>query len=124
MNTERAGFTIAEVLLAVVLLTVGVLALVGAAAGTSRMIAKGRHGTMATAALAGRIEELHRIAGATVPSCSGPEWRSDSTSEAGVSLRWDVLDDTGIARRVRLILRHRGVATADTTMTAVLCPAA
>jgi Tfp pilus assembly protein PilE len=117
------GFTVAEVLVAVVVFTVGVLALVGAAAATSRMLARGRHATVAAAVLAGRIEELHRIAAATVPACSAPEWRSESATETGVPLRWEVLDDAGAARRVRLVLRHPAGTLADTVMTAVLCPA-
>lgn len=123
MSDGKHGFTVAEVLVAVVVFTVGVLALVGAAAATSRMVARGRYATVGAAVLAGRIEELHRIAAATVPACSAPEWRSDSASESGVSLRWDVLDAAGASRRLRLVLRHPARASADTVMTAVLCPA-
>ena len=123
MRAGNDGFTVAEVLVAVVVFTVGVLALVGAAAATSRMLARGRHATAGAAVLAGRIEELHRIAAATVPACSAPEWRSDSAYDTGVSLRWEVLDDAGPARRVRLVLRHRASQSADTVMTGVLCPA-
>jgi Tfp pilus assembly protein PilE len=123
VRTRKTGFTVAEVVVAVVVFTVGVLALVGAFAAMGRMIGRGSQATVAAAVLAGRIEELHRIAGSTRPPCTAPEWRSGSATEAGVTHDWDVLEPTGVARRVRLVVRHHtptGTAT-DTAMTAVLC---
>jgi Tfp pilus assembly protein PilV len=117
------GFTVAEVLVAVMVLTVGVLALVGSFAGMSRMLGQGRQATVAAAVTAGRMEELRRIAHSTSPPCTAPEWRSDSASETGVAESWQVLDPEGITRRVQLIVRYRtpaGFAT-DTAVMAVLC---
>jgi Tfp pilus assembly protein PilV len=123
VRTRKTGFTVAEVVVAVVVFTVGVLALVGASAAMGRMIGRGRQATVAAAVLAGRIEELHRIARSTWPPCTAPDWQGGSATEAGITYDWDVLDAVGVARRVRLVARHQtltGTAT-DTAMTAVLC---
>jgi prepilin-type N-terminal cleavage/methylation domain-containing protein len=123
VGAARQGFTVAEVLVAVVVFTVGVLALVGASAGMGRMIGRGSQATVAAAVVAGRIEQLHRIASSTSPPCTATEWRGDSATEAGIAHRWDVLDAAGIARRVRIVAQQRspsGTRT-DTVMTAVLC---
>jgi Tfp pilus assembly protein PilV len=120
------GLTLVEVLVAVVVLAVGVLALVGTSAQMSRMIGRGRQATVAAMLAAGRIERLRGVARSTSPPCTGAEWRSDSAVEAGVSQSWRVLDPAGVARRLQLVVRYRtptGLAT-DTIVTAVLCEAA
>lgn len=123
MPTRKTGFTIAEVVVAVVVFTVGGFALVGAFAAMGRMIGRGSQATVAAAVLAGRMEELHRIARSTWPPCTAAEWQSGSATEAGVTHEWEVLDPTGVARRVQLVgHRHTLAGTAtDTVTTAVLC---
>ncbi len=124
MRSSRYGLTVAEVLVAVVVLTVGVLALVGSSAQMSRMIGRGRHATVAGMRSAGRLERLRVVARSTSPACTSLEWRSDSATEARVSQNWEILDVAGVARRLRLIVRSRsplGLAT-DTIVTAVPCP--
>jgi hypothetical protein len=115
--------TIAEVMVAVVVLTVGVLALVGSAALTSRMLGRGHHSTRAGQVAAARIERLRQIAFSTVPPCTGAEWRSDSAGGPGLTENWQILDPAGPARRVRIILRSRHPTgfSSDTVVAGVLC---
>lgn len=123
MRESRQGLTVIEVLVAVMVLTVGVLALVGSSAQVSRMIGRGRHATLAAMLATGRIERLIAVASSTRPPCTAAEWRSDSAVEAGVSESWHIVDRAGIARRLQLTLRYRtplGLST-DTVVTAVLC---
>lgn len=123
MNASRCGLTVAEVLVAVVVLTVGVLALVGSSAQMSRMIGRGRQATVAAMVAAGRIERLRGIALATSPPCAGPELRSDSATGPAVTESWQVLDPAGAVRRLHVVVRHRtptGLAT-DTVATALSC---
>jgi len=119
----RNGFTIAEAMVAVVVLTVGVLALVGSAALISRMIGQGRHSNRAGQTAAARIERLRQIAFSTVPACSGAEWRSDSAGGPGLSESWQVLGAAGAARQVRIVLRsrHSTGTSSDTVVTGFLC---
>ncbi len=121
--TSRSGFTIAEVLVAAVVLSVGLLALLGSAGLTTRMVGQGRHSTRAAQVAAARIERLRQIAFSTVPACTGPEWRSDSAGGPVLTETWQILDPTGPARRVRIVLRSRhptGFST-DTVVTGFLC---
>ncbi len=119
----RNGITIAEAVVALVVLSVGVLALVGSAALTSRMVGQGRHSTRAGQMAAARIERLRQIAFSTVPPCTGGEWRSDSAGDPGLSHSWQILDPAGPARRVRIVLRsrHPTGTSRDTVVTGILC---
>ena len=119
----RSGLTVAEVVVAVVVLSVGILALVGSAALTSRMVGWGQQSTRVGLAAAVRVERLRQVAFSTTPSCGAAEWRSDSASGPGVSEAWEIRGGDGPARRVMIVLRSRrpGGVSADTILTAVLC---
>jgi prepilin-type N-terminal cleavage/methylation domain-containing protein len=120
---SAGGFTLLEVLLAVVVLSVGVLALVGTAALTSRMIGRGAQAARVGLTAATRIERLQQAALATSPVCGGPDWRSDSAGGPTLTESWEVLDAAGTVRGVRIVLRsrHPGGSSNDTVSTAVLC---
>jgi len=76
MNTtkNRRGFTIIEVIIAIIVLTVGILGMVTTAALVTRMIARGQRSAMATAFAARRLERMR------VEACSvaGPVNGSDT----------------------------------------------
>jgi type II secretion system protein I len=117
------GFTLIEVLVALVLLTVGVMALVGTSALVSRMIGRGRGSTVAVQVATARLESLRRVAASTTPKCTSPRFVSDSTTTAGVSERWVVDTAAGLLRRVSVILMYRDPrgSVRDTLRTIVLC---
>jgi prepilin-type N-terminal cleavage/methylation domain-containing protein len=119
----RSGFTVAEVVVAVVVLSVGLLALAGSAALASRMVGMGQQATRVGQTAAARVERLRQVASSTVPACSAPAWRSDSGRGGGVSEIWEILDHVGTARWVMIVLRSRrpGGIGSDTVLTAVLC---
>jgi Tfp pilus assembly protein PilE len=119
----RSGFTIVEAMVAVVVLTVGILALVGSAALTTRMVGRGRHDTRTGQVAAARIERLRQIAFSTVPPCAAADWRSDSAGGPGLTESWHILDPAGTARRVRIVLRSRHPTgySSDTVVTSFLC---
>ena len=119
----RAGFTLVEALVAAMVLTTGILALTGSAALTSRMVGRGAFSTRVAMAAAGRLEDLRRIASSTVPACTSPEWRPDSAGGPAFSESWDILDPSGVARRVRIVLRARHPAgtSSDTVVAGILC---
>jgi prepilin-type N-terminal cleavage/methylation domain-containing protein len=121
----RSGFTIAEVMVAVIVLAVGILALAGSAALTSRMVGWGQQATRAGQVAAARVEHLRQIARSTAPACSSAEWRDGSEAGRGIDESWEILDESGPVRRVRIVLRssHGGGARSDTVVTAVLCGA-
>ncbi len=120
---SRNAFTIVEALIAAVVLSVGILALAGTAALTSRMAGRGAHSTRAALTAAARIARLRLAAASTVPACSGLELLRDSAASPGLTESWQVLDPAGPTRRVRIVLRsrHPGGTSSDTVVTNVWC---
>jgi Tfp pilus assembly protein FimT len=68
------GFTLAELLVAVVLFEVGLLALLSTTAAVTRMLARGRHATLAATFATQRLERLRP--GACASQAPGSEVRS------------------------------------------------
>jgi prepilin-type N-terminal cleavage/methylation domain-containing protein len=122
-RSSKSGFTLVEVLLAVVLLTVGVLALVGTSAMTTRMIGRGRLSTMASQVATARIERLRQYAASTAAPCTHAEFKTDSNIVAGAITEHWVVPNAGVSRQVTLTLTYpvaRGTAT-EIYRTTVLC---
>jgi len=120
MKSDTRGFTLIEVLIAVVILSVGVLGMVGSAGLASRMIGQGKRNTQAALVAMQRMETLRGQALATNPRCTG--LASGTATTTGVTETWTVTG-AGRSRRIRLIVRYqtnRGLAT-DTVNTVVGC---
>jgi prepilin-type N-terminal cleavage/methylation domain-containing protein len=117
----EAGFTIVEVLIAVVVLAVGIVALVGSTASSTRMIGRGRTATRAVQAATERMEMLRADAYRTSPDCTALADGSDSAS-TGIVTTWTITG-TGSPRTVRVISSYRvpGRLRADTLSTQIRC---
>ncbi len=100
MRAER-GFTIIEVLIAVLILTVGLLGLVSSGALVTRMIGEGNRFTEAST-VANRRFEIFRSQW-PMTSCAGAS--NGSTTTLGFSVSWTVTSvSAGKARQVQLVL--------------------
>jgi prepilin-type N-terminal cleavage/methylation domain-containing protein len=120
MKSDTRGFTLVEVLIAVVILSVGVLGMVGAAGLVSRMIGQGKRNTQAAVVAMQRMEILRGQALSTNPRCTALAGGTAATT--GVTETWTVTG-TGKSRRIRLIVQYqtnRGTAV-DTMHTVVSC---
>lgn len=124
MPRPSAGLTLVEVLVAVIVLTFGVLAFVGSWAHTARMIGLGRQATAAAFGVQDRLGRLHHVAHSTVPACTSPEWSDGVDSSHGLVQRWRILDPLGLVRRIELVVRTRRPSgwSADTVTAAAWCP--
>jgi Tfp pilus assembly protein PilV len=115
--------TLVEVLVALVVLCVGVLALSGSSSIITRMIGRGKSETHAAMAASRRIEMLRQAARSSTPSCTAPEFASGGpVVEDGLMLSWTV-PLAGPVRRVRVNVSYltvRGVRSA-VLETAVAC---
>ena len=102
MEQSRPGFTLTEVLVAVVVLGVGILALAGAFGGAARMIGGGKVETRAAMAASRRMETLRLAAGARSPRCTDSGFASGGPIfSGGMSESW-LVPATGRVRRVRV----------------------
>ncbi len=123
IRSEPRGFTVIEVLLAVMLLGVGVMALVGTSAMVTRMIGKGQQYTVVSHRARDRFERLRQAATSTAVACASPAFTSGNAVSGGITERW-MVPLTGRERRVAVYLTYRTVQglRADTMSASILCP--
>jgi prepilin-type N-terminal cleavage/methylation domain-containing protein len=122
MTHPRSGFTLVEVLVAVVITTLGIGALLGTLTASAALAGDGRRMGLAAVLLASRADELRARVAAAGPGCSAPAAGSAPAAEGIVeawsaSVRGNVVDLVLEAR-----YRRHGRPVADTLLTAVSCP--
>jgi Tfp pilus assembly protein PilV len=122
VRKPSGGFTVVEVILAVVVLVVGVLAVVGSVAMSTRMIGRGFHDTAAAQVAASRMEWLRQLARSSSPPCRDARFAGGSSDSGSVSETWTVAP-AGSARRVAVAIRYRVArgTVRDSLVTLVLC---
>jgi Tfp pilus assembly protein PilV len=122
MTHPRSGFTLFEVLVAVVITTLGIGALLGTLTASAELAGDGRRMARAATLLASRADELRAQVAAAAPGCSAPASGSSPAAE-GITEAWSA---TARGSVIDLVLearyRRRGRLTADTLVTAVPCP--
>ena len=106
MKHSRVAFTLIEVLVAVLVLGVGIIALVGTSAGVTRMIGRGKIETRAAQAASSRMETLRLAAYATSPRCSNPGFASGGPVLSGGMTELWVVPPTGKVRKVRVTVTY------------------
>ena len=122
MKHSLLGFTLTEVLVAVLVLGVGVVALVGTSATVTRMIGRGKVETRAAQAASRRMETLRLAAYATSPRCTDPGFASGGPVLSGSMTESWLVPPTGRVRRVRVTVTYLTVrgsreATLETALT-------
>lgn len=70
MSSRRGGFTIVEVLIAVVVLSIGVLAMASSVGTINRMMANGKRKSQSYSIASRAIDSVRRVAGSTTPKCT------------------------------------------------------
>lgn len=115
MNRER-GFTIIEVIVAIIILSVGLLALVSSAAVVTRMISQGQRYSEASALANQRFEMLRSQTCAAMANGSAASGR--------FTVAWTVVADaTGRSRNVTVTVTSptRTSTRNDVFQTVILC---
>ncbi len=115
VNNQR-GFTIVELLIAITVLTVGLLSFLGASALITRMLARGDRTTTATFYAQERLERLQGQPCGTM--ANGNEMRG-----GGYRVTWTLTPSPG-SQRARILVQYTagpGRARVDTLETSVLC---
>lgn len=124
MHAEHgsSGFTIIEILVAVLVMAVGLIALTGSSAAVTRMLGAGRRTSLATQAAERRLEQLRLTARRSATGCFALASGSVASPE-GMTERWEVTRRPGVVL-VRVVTSWptgRG-SSADTVATAIACP--
>lgn len=125
MKRSEAGFTLVEVLLAVMVLGVGITALVGSSALVTRMVSRGQMSTRAAEVAAARLDTLRLLAFATSPRCTHAQFANGTKTNGAsyVTEAWTVTA-AGKSRTIREIVTQqnaRGKTHADTLFTVIGC---
>jgi len=121
VSGRKDGFTLIEVLIAIGILSVGILALLQTAGSITVMLRDGRLRTVASAMAASRIDNLRLAAASTTPSCSAVS--SGSASSLRGTESWTVAG-AGRSRTVTEIVNvSNGTRQLGMTVRAtLLCP--
>ena len=125
MKNER-GFTIVEVIIAIIVLTVGLLGLVTSAALVTRMVGRGQRSALAAQYAQRRLEML-RTTGCDSQASGSEVWMRGSTPLDSVSWRfvkWSVPNNS--ANHWQIVVRSKyrtalGQWRTDSTETQISC---
>ena len=116
MKQPCRGLTLIEILIAIVVLGVGVIALVGTSGMASRMLGAAKVETRAAQAASSRMEALRLAARSTSPRCTSPVFASGGpVLSGGMTESW-VVAPAGRVRRVRVSITYltvKGTRTAE-----------
>jgi prepilin-type N-terminal cleavage/methylation domain-containing protein len=103
---RNQGLTLIEVLIAIVLLGVGIVALAGGSAMVTRMIGRGKVETRAAQVASRRMEALRLAAASSSPRCTAPGFSSGGPAIHGsVTESW-VVPAAGRVRLVRVTVTY------------------
>ena len=118
---NEQGFTVTEVIIAIVVLSVGLLALASTAALTTRMIGRGQRSAVASTFAAQRLELLRPTACRTQVNGTEVLTRGSVTLATNT---WRFSNPGNQTIRIQLVttyLSAQGKSRTDTTETAVSC---
>jgi prepilin-type N-terminal cleavage/methylation domain-containing protein len=121
---SEQGFTIIEILLAVVVLSVGVMALVGSSALATRMIGRGSMTSQVAQVASARAELLRTYAAQTSPGCTNGNIANGSATTSRISESWTVGGAAGDATRdVTMTFTYKvpGGTRSDVMMITLYC---
>ncbi|MES2124188.1 MAG: prepilin-type N-terminal cleavage/methylation domain-containing protein [Gemmatimonadota bacterium] len=121
----NGGFTLVELLVAILILTGGLLAMAGGSMITTRDLQRSRMATFASGLTTAKMDELLSYANATSPACLSTNFASSTSAVVSnnVSLTWNV-PASGTLRTVRVFAAYKlskGVAKTDTLTGRVAC---
>jgi prepilin-type N-terminal cleavage/methylation domain-containing protein len=122
-NNKRRGFTIIEIIIAIIVLTVGVLGMVTTAALVTRMIARGQRSASASAFAARRVEQMRLAACIDVQRVNGSDTLYRGSSWVSIN-NWTFTDLGNLNYRLKNVFTYRTTQNrvrSDSTETTISC---
>ncbi|MES2304793.1 MAG: prepilin-type N-terminal cleavage/methylation domain-containing protein [Gemmatimonadota bacterium] len=125
LKPRRGGFTLVELLVAIVILTSGILAVAGGSMMTTRNLQRSKVSTLASGLTTAKLDELLSYANATSPACTAGTFASSTSAQVSnrISVTWNV-PTTGVLRTVKVFASYklsRGQTRVDTLTGRVAC---
>jgi prepilin-type N-terminal cleavage/methylation domain-containing protein len=123
--TERGGFTIIEVMIAIIVLTVGLLGLVTTAALVTRMIGRGQRTASATAFAARRLERMRVAACVNAQRVNGTDTLYRGSTWVTFNT-WTFADLGNLNYRLKIVTTYKTVKNmvrSDSSETTISCNA-
>ncbi|HWC74970.1 MAG TPA: prepilin-type N-terminal cleavage/methylation domain-containing protein [Gemmatimonadales bacterium] len=120
---NRRGFTIIEIMIAIIVLTVGVLGMVTTAALVTRMIARGQRSASASAFAARRVERMRIAACIDAQRQNGTDTLYRGSQWVAIN-RWTFTDLGNLNYRLKNVSTYRTVKNlvrSDSTETTISC---
>ncbi len=118
-QTQEGGFTIVEVMVALVILVIGVLGLISASGSVNRMLSEGRWQTEGVQAASARLERLRQLAKSTSPGCTASGFANGTATTGNVTEAWTITA-SGTRRTISASATYRlkrGLRTVTLTTT-------
>lgn len=106
MTTNDRGFSIVEVLVAIIILTIGILALAQSSGAVTAMIGRGKQDTQAAAAAQQVLERLRQEASTTTPKCTALASGTQAGPRPGMTRAWTITG-SGDSRTVVVRVTYR-----------------
>lgn len=121
MTNKTSGFTLVEVIVAMVILSIGLLALAGATANVSKMVGYGKWATAASQVAVRRLEAIRQVAYSTTPACTSTALVGGGPiGYNGMTESWRIVG-TGSTRVVEVVVSYpRGGRVVTDSVTTIL----
>jgi prepilin-type N-terminal cleavage/methylation domain-containing protein len=121
--TNNKGFTIIEVIIAIIVLTVGVLAMVTTAALVTRMIARGQRSAQASAFASRRLERMRVAACVVAQRLNGSDTLYRGSSWVALN-NWTFTDAGNLNYRLKIVSIYKtekNKTRSDSVETTISC---
>lgn len=107
LTRKDSGFSIIEVLVAIIILSVGLLALAQSSGTVSRMVGRGNQDTQAAMAAQARLDALRQSANSTTPKCTALANGSTGGTLPITATAWTVTTNSDGTRTVVVTVTYR-----------------
>lgn len=123
MNSNRSGFTVVEMLIAVVILGIGLMALAAGSGTVTRTLQGSRITTQAAQLAAWRMDYLRAASRAALAPCTHGNFAPGNGTMYAVQQTWTI-EAIGALRKINVISTYsmgRGKTRSDTLTSTVNC---